>query len=70
MPIVISLLYLCLYLLVLGLGFVLVTWVLGLIGIDLPENGRRILMAIFAIIAIILILKWIVVTVGIGFPGF
>lgn len=57
---VIGLLYLLLYIALLALVFYAVMWFLEYIGVALPEQIRRILWAIFVIIVLILIVRFVV----------
>ncbi len=63
MSILMTLLYLALLILAVGLGYVVVTWALSLVGIEIPP---RILQILFAIVVVVILIWFIGQVVGGG----
>ena len=63
MGILMALLYLALIILVIGLGYIVVQWALGLMGLTIPP---RIVQIVFAIIVVVVLIWFIGDIVGSG----
>ncbi len=63
MSILLALLYLALIILVVGLGYYVVTWALGIVGIVIPP---RAIQFIFAIIVVLLLIWFVTEIMGSG----
>ena len=63
MSILMALLYLALIILCIGLGYLVLTWALGIVGITIPP---RIVQIVFAIIVVVVLIWFIGDIVGSG----
>lgn len=64
-----SVITLLIYILILGLVFYLIVWVLGILGITLPPKVVPIIFAIFALIVILMLYRALIAGGGLSLPG-